>query len=43
MHCLMLMFAIIHVTVFICGFIMQGCTVVRRQLSVVTEFFDGGF
>jgi hypothetical protein len=36
----MLMFAIIRFTVFICGF-MQGCTVVRRQLSVVIEFFDG--
>ena len=39
MHCLM--FAIIRVTVFICDF-MQGCTVVTRQLAVVTEFFDSG-
>jgi len=41
MHCFILMFAVIRVTVFICGFV-QGCTVVRRQLSVVTEFFDVG-
>ena len=41
MHCFMVMFAVIRVSVFICGF-MQGCTVVRRQRSVVTEFLDVG-